>query len=91
MTEKIFAKGIYVKEFGNYGNIKLSININDIFDKQNQFDETSGWGNFIIKKSKNNKLYIEVNTWKPNEQNNNIKEFVTVDYDALEDEIECPF
>lgn len=81
MTDKIFAKGIYAREIGNFGNIKVSINSAEIFDEKNRFDEKSGWGNFILKKSKNGKLYFEVDTWKPNSKND------IVDFDDIDDEI----
>lgn len=85
MTDKIFAKGIRVKEIGQFGSIKLSINSAEIFDPQNGFDEASGWGNFIINKSKGGNLYIEVDKWKPNKNNNdnNVVEFNQIDEDEL--------
>lgn len=73
MSDKIFAKGIHVREFGKYGDIKLSINSSELFNDNNQFDLETGWGNFIIKKSRNNKLYAVVDTWKPNQKENIIK------------------
>lgn len=84
MSDITFAKGIKVKEIGNFGNIRLSINSGEIFNQQNGFDEKTGWGNFIIAKSKNGNLYVKVDTWKPNQE----KEVVNL---GTIDEDEIPF
>lgn len=76
-----FAKGLRVKEVGKYGDIKLSISSSDLFCDENNFDPKTGWGNFLIKKSKNGNLYIIIDEWKPtktNKENENIVKFEEV-------------
>ena len=82
--EKTFAKGIHVtsKTFDNGGEIiKLGINMID-FCENNPTNE-KGYINIDLKKSKNDKWYAELNTYKKHD-NTNIKE------DYAEDE-EIPF
>ena len=67
MTDKVFAKGLYVKpptdnapDFVKFG---LSIKRQEVMDwLRGQSDE---WINLQVKEAKSGKWYAEVNTWKP--------------------------
>lgn len=67
MTEKVFAKGLYVKapsekapEFVKFG---MSIKRQEVMEwLQGMPDE---WINLQVKEAKSGKWYAEVDTWKP--------------------------
>ncbi len=72
MTETIFPEGLqfYKKEVEKAPWIKGQILIkpellNDFCKKHIEYISPKGWLTFDLKKSKNDKLYLSLNTWKP--------------------------
>lgn len=67
--EKIFAKGIYFERprEGSPEFVKGRINIKvpDLIPFINEHQNNAGYVNLDLKKSKEGKLYLELNTWKP--------------------------
>lgn len=67
--EKIFAKGIYFDRprEGSPEFVKGRINIKvpDLIPFINAHQNNAGYVNLDLKKSKEGKLYLELNTWKP--------------------------
>ena len=68
MSDKVFAKGIYVKppkeNSPDFVKFSMSIKRNEAMGwLQSQSDE---WVNLQVKEAKSGKWYCEVDTWKPN-------------------------
>lgn len=69
MKEKIFADGFIMKKphqnAPDFVMGKLSIKVDDaVMFLQKHID--NGWVNLDMKKSKEGKIYLELNNWKPN-------------------------
>lgn len=69
MAEKNYISGILIKKFGQYGQLNVSIKIDD-FAKQLEEISNNGWANLVIAENKNptEKGYTHhcfENTWKP--------------------------
>ena len=67
MSDKVFAKGIYVKapkeNSPDFVKFSMSIKRNEAMGwLQSQSDE---WVNLQVKEAKSGKWYCEVDTWKP--------------------------
>lgn len=69
MSEKHYINGILIKEVGQYGQLNLSIKVEDFIEALESV-ENNGWANLTIAKNKNptDKGYTHhcyENTWKP--------------------------
>jgi hypothetical protein len=67
---KIFAKGMNVTRNDNAPDFilcKLGIRCKDFFEFMKEHED-KGWVNIEIKESKDGKLYAELDTWKPNQE-----------------------
>ena len=67
-TEKVFADGFIFKRQENapefvVGSMSIKVDEAMAFLAQN---ESKGWVNLNVKKSKGGKYYMELDTWKPN-------------------------
>lgn len=51
MAEKNYCKGILIKEFGEYGKLKVSIKIDEFYNFLKSI-ENNGWANIEIAKNK---------------------------------------
>jgi hypothetical protein len=71
-NEKVFAKGFYFKRRENAPEFVvggLSLRASDAIDFIKNNTKEDGWVNIDIKKSKDQgKYYLELDTWKPTEQ-----------------------
>ena len=92
MTEKVFAKGLYVKapsekapEFVKFG---MSIKRQEVMDwLQGMPDE---WINLQVKEAKSGKWYAEVDTWKPDAEKKAAPKPAPVEMADIDDD-ELPF
>lgn len=69
MSDKNYISGILIKEFGEYGQLNVSIKIDDFGEQLNKISN-NGWANVVIAKNRNptEKGYTHhcfENTWKP--------------------------
>lgn len=69
MTEKNYIGGILIKKTGQYGQLNISIKVQEFID-QIQSIENNGWANIVISENRNptDKGYTHhcfENTWKP--------------------------
>lgn len=72
MSNKIFAEGIYFNErnekMPDWVLGKISIKKDKLIPFLEQQEEINGYINFDIKRGKNGKPYMELNTFKPQKQ-----------------------
>lgn len=59
MQEKEFVNGIFAKEFGQYGSVKISIHTNEI----EHLKDKDGKVHIVMNKSKGGKLYFIKDTF----------------------------
>lgn len=74
MADKKYAKGISIKEFGNYGDLNVSIKIDKLIESAPPNEK--GYINLVIKKRRETSEYgethyAEINEWKPRTGTNN--------------------
>lgn len=69
--EKVFAKGIYFdkpKEGSpDFVKGKISVKVDDFIAFAKEHEKKSGYINLDLKKSKEGKLYLELNSWEKKE------------------------
>lgn len=74
--EKIFAKGIYFDKpregSPDFVKGRISVNVAEFIEFAKKHEKKSGYINLDLKKSKEGKLYLELNTWTPKEKVENI-------------------
>ena len=75
MAEKNYISGILIKKTGQYGQLNISIKIED-FVNQIQAIDNNGWANIIIAENKNPTAkgwthHCFENTWKPTDKVDN--------------------
>lgn len=70
--EKIFADGLRIEPAGpkapEWVKGKISVFAPKFIEFLQKHQSEKGWVNFDIKKSKSGVTYVELNTWKPNQQ-----------------------
>lgn len=73
MAEKIFANGLVYKapreRAPDYVKGSLSFKVEEFVAWLQEHQSATGWVNVQIKESKGGKLYCELDTWKPGQQN----------------------
>lgn len=71
MSEKIFAKGIFFRKPNNdtpeFIKGHLSFKVGEAIEFLKQYETVAGYVNVDLKKSKEGKLYLELNQWKKKE------------------------
>ena len=75
MADKNYISGILIKKFGQYGQLSISIKLED-FIGQLQAIENNGWVNIVIAENKNPTAkgwthHCFENTWKPSDKADN--------------------
>ena len=73
MVDKNYIKGIFIKEFGNYGQLSISIKVDDFIEALQEIQNEKGWANIVIAKNREatQKGYTHhcfENVWKPEKQ-----------------------
>jgi hypothetical protein len=69
--DKVFANGMIVKDRGNAPEwviAKVSIKVEEFIQTLQQHAD-NGWVNLNIQRSRGGKDYVEIDTWKPNQDN----------------------
>lgn len=83
-NEKVFADGmIFKKKHDNAPDFikgHISIKVDDFVKQLQEQKDERGWVNLDMKVSKGGKLYFEVNTWKPEKQDNEPTEDVSTPF-----------
>lgn len=93
MSEKNYISGLLIKEVGNYGELSVSVKIDDFVEQLNKI-ANNGWANIKIAKNRNptDKGYTHhcyENTWKPEKKEE--KKRVKEEPDYTDDSQELPF
>jgi len=91
MADKNYVSGILIKEVGQYGQLNLSIKVEDFVEQLNGLNN-NGWVNLTIAKNRNptDKGYTHhcfENTWKKDQQ----KETPKVKEEPIDDGSGLPF
>ena len=77
--DKVFANGMIVKDRGNAPEwviAKVSIKVEEFIQTLQQHAD-NGWVNLNIQRSRGGKDYVEIDTWKPNQDNPANQGYVT--------------
>jgi len=77
-TDKIFADGIIFKKKDDkapdFVKGHLAIKASEAVAFIEKYKKEDGWLNLDLKKSQGGKLYLELNTWKPEKKEEDIKD-----------------
>ena len=75
MSEKTFAKGLYLKtpheRAPDYVKSKVSVNVDEFIEFLQEHKNDSGYVNFDLKEAQSGHWYMEVDDWQPNNSGNN--------------------
>ena len=80
---KIFAKGIYFEKpkegSPEFIRGKINIKVADAIPFLEMYASNAGYVNLDLKKSKEGKLYLELNTWKPTPKVEVVEDHTAID------------
>ena len=71
MSDKQFPKGLFAKRHDNAPDFvlcSLSVKKKEFVEYLRTLDREDEWANFQVKRSKDGKIYVDLDTWKPEPQ-----------------------